>query len=250
MNIKGKMDKSVLHCDVCIEGKFVQTRNREPDARAKLVHTDLAGLDTAQYGRVKQIRSDNALEFMGNNYQALLSKNGIKHERSAPYSPHQNGTAERNWRTLVDMARCMLIESQVPKELWTYAVQTAFVVRNRCFNNRTKQAPYFMLTGRRPNLARMQKFGSVCYAYRQNRQKLDSKGNRGIFVGYDKNSPAYLVYYPSSAKVQKHRLIKCVTPTAAEQETQTEMPTDDDFEVLRRVNMTRQTNPLLLIGQT
>lgn len=104
----------------------------------------------------------------------------------------------------------MLIESQVPKELWTYAVQTAFLVRNRCFN---KQTPYFMLTGRWPNLARMQKFGLVCYAHSQNKQKLDSRSDKGIFIGYYKNSPAYLVYFPSSGKVQKHRLVKCVTPT-------------------------------------
>lgn len=137
--------------------------------------------DTAHYGRVKRIRSDNALEFMGKSYQALLSKNGIKHERSAPYSPHQNGTAERNWHTLFDMARCMITESQLPKELWTYAVQTAFMVRNRCFNNRTKQTPYLMLTGRRPNLIGMQKFGSVFYAYRQDKRKLDPRCDKGIF---------------------------------------------------------------------
>ena len=47
---------------------------------------------------------------------------------------------------------CMFIESELPKELWTYAVQTAAVVRNRCFNNRTKETPYLMLTGRWPNL--------------------------------------------------------------------------------------------------
>ena len=34
-------------CDVCTQGKFTQTRNREPDRKAnkplELVHTDLAG---------------------------------------------------------------------------------------------------------------------------------------------------------------------------------------------------------------
>lgn len=35
-------------------------------------------VDTVQYGRVKRIRSDNALEFMSKNYQAVLSKNSIK----------------------------------------------------------------------------------------------------------------------------------------------------------------------------
>lgn len=71
--------------------------------------------DTVQNGRVKRIRSDNALEFMSKNDQAILSKDVIKHERSAPYSPHQNGTAEQNWCTLFDMARCVLIENQKPK---------------------------------------------------------------------------------------------------------------------------------------
>lgn len=45
MTIMGKVDKSTLHCEVRTQGKFIQTRNREPDVRAKaaldLVHTDL-----------------------------------------------------------------------------------------------------------------------------------------------------------------------------------------------------------------
>ena len=49
--------------------------------------------DTAPYGKVKCIRSDNGTEFMCRDFQTLFRKNGIKHETSAPYSPHQNGTA-------------------------------------------------------------------------------------------------------------------------------------------------------------
>ena len=50
MSIKGKAPKS-MHCEVCVQGKFTQSRNRKPDVRAKsaleLVHTDLAGpIDT------------------------------------------------------------------------------------------------------------------------------------------------------------------------------------------------------------
>lgn len=258
MEIKSRKDETIPRCEVCMQGKFIQTRNRGPDARAKaaleMVHTDLAGpidpisrdghryalsftddyssavfvyflknksdtvtatekflADMAPYGKVKCIRSDNGTEFTGREYQALLSRSGIRHERSAPYSPHQNGTAERNWRTLFDMARCMLIESGLPKILWTYAVQTAAVVRNRCFNNRTKQTAYFMLTGRQPNISRMQKFGLACYAYKHDKGKLDSRSEKGIFIGYDKNSPAYMIYYPNSKKIQKHRLVQFVS---------------------------------------
>ena len=69
------------------------------------------------------------------------------------------GTRSRTWHTLFDMTGCMLIESELPKELWTYAAQTATVVKNRCFNKHTKQGSYQMLTGRRPDLSRMQKLG-------------------------------------------------------------------------------------------
>jgi len=77
----------------------------------------------------------------------------------------------------------------------------------------------------------MHKFGSVCYAYKQDKKKLDSRCEEGIFVGYDKNSPAYMVYFPHSGKVQKSRLVKFVTKTNSERETQTETVSDDDFEV-------------------
>lgn len=47
MQIKGRTDRPDQECEVCIQGKFAQTRNRDPDTRAKaplqMVHTDLAG---------------------------------------------------------------------------------------------------------------------------------------------------------------------------------------------------------------
>lgn len=168
---------------------------------------------------------------MGLNKQEKISrliKHRIRQETSAPYTPHQDGTAERNWRTLFDMARCMLIESGLPKQLWTYAVQTAAVVRNRCFNKRTKQTAIQALTGRWPNLSKMQIFGSKCFAYKRNNRKLDPKCEKCVFIGYDKNSPAYIVYFPDTKKVQKHRLVRFVTKTGVEQQTQTNL-TPDDF---------------------
>ena len=42
----------------------------------------------------------------------------------------------------------------------------------------------------------------------QNTKKLDSRSKQGIFVGYDKRSPAYLVFYPDSNKVERVRCVK------------------------------------------
>lgn len=288
MQIKGKTVRPEQECEVCIQGKFAQTRNRDPDTRAKaplqMIHTDLAGpiatesidgykyvqsftddyssavfvyflkkksdtvqatekflADIAPYGKVRCIRSDNGTEFTCSDFQTLLRKNKIRHETSAPYSPHQNGTAERGWRTLFEMGRCMLAESQLPKNLWHYAVQTSAIVRNRCFNRRTEQTPYQLLTDKRPNISKMQKFGSVCYTYKQDKGKLDSRCDQGRFVGYDKNSPAYLVYHPDTNKVQKHRLVKFVSKAAVEKQTQTGEPDPNDGYSMRQPRTSETT---------
>ena len=71
--------------------------------------------DSAPYGRVKCIRTDNALEFKSEVFESILREKCVRHEFSAPHSPHQNGTAERSWRSLFEMTRCLLIEAKLPK---------------------------------------------------------------------------------------------------------------------------------------
>ena len=192
--------------------------------------------DSAPYGTVKCIRSDNGTEFTSNEFKSLLRKNRIRHDTSAPYSPHQNGTAERHWRTLFEMGRCLLVKAKLPKEMWPYAIMASAYIRNRCFNDRLKQTPYFALTGRKPNLSNMRVFGSECYAYKQDKKKLDTRCTKGIFVGYDKGSPAYLVYFPETGKVLRYRIVKFTTRSVVEQHTQTDnlsMDDDDDIILLR-----------------
>lgn len=170
--------------------------------------------DSAPFGDVKCIRSDNGTEFTCNAFKTLLRNNRIKHETSAPYSPHQNGTAERHWRTVFEMGRCLLIQSELSKELWPYAVMCATYIRNRCYSKHLKQTPFHALTGKKPNLSGMRVFGSECYVYcTRDKKKLDPRSRKGIFVGYDGCSPAYLVYFPDTGKVTKHRVVKFPSTT-------------------------------------
>ncbi|KAL6490090.1 hypothetical protein MHYP_G00004350 [Metynnis hypsauchen] len=124
----------------------------------------------------------------------------------------------------------MLLESNLPKQLWTYAVQTAAQIRNRCYSKRLEQTPYCVFTGKTPNLSNMKVFGSECYAYKQDKKKLDARCEKGIFVGYDKYSPAYNIYYPETGKVLKHRLVKTITKGSADSQTQTSYDMEDDAE--------------------
>ena len=169
--------------------------------------------DISPYGSVKRLRSDQGTEFTSNSFTTLLVENKIKHELSAPYSPHQNGTVERCWRSLFEMARCLLIESGLPKFLWTYAAMASAYTRNRCYNTRIKKTPFEAFAGKKPNISNMHIFGSVCYAYVQQKKKLDARSEKGIFVGYDKGSPAYLVYFPDTGVVRKVRCVKFTRPS-------------------------------------
>ena len=54
----------------------------------------------------------------------------------------------------------------------------------------------------------MHVFGTICYSYEVDKKKLDNRCSKGIFIGYAKSSPAYLVYYSDSDKIMKHRCVK------------------------------------------
>ncbi|KAI3742393.1 hypothetical protein L1987_60073 [Smallanthus sonchifolius] len=64
--------------------------------------------------KVRRIRSDNGTEFKNNLMELFCLKKGIRHEFSAPYTPQQNGVAERKNRTLIETARTMLSNAKIP----------------------------------------------------------------------------------------------------------------------------------------
>ena len=51
-------------------------------------------------------------------------------------------------------------------------------------------------------------FGTSCFAYIQNQPKLEPRCKKGVFIGYDKSSPAYLVYFKSKNQVKRVRCVK------------------------------------------
>ena len=67
---------------------------------------------------VKIFCTDNGGEFTSDEFENYLKKEGIKHELTIPKCPEQNGVAERFNRTLVEMVRSMLADSELPKSFW------------------------------------------------------------------------------------------------------------------------------------
>jgi transposase InsO family protein len=83
--------------------------------------------------KVKKIKSDNGTEFKNTQVEDFLDEEGIKHEFSAPYTPQQNGVAERKNCTLIEMERTMLGEYNTSDRFWAEAINTAYHATNRLY---------------------------------------------------------------------------------------------------------------------
>ncbi|GAU32405.1 hypothetical protein TSUD_220940 [Trifolium subterraneum] len=82
--------------------------------------------------KLKVLKIDGGGEYVSNAFSEYCEAEGIMHEVIPPYTPQQNGSAERRNRTIMNMVRCMIRGKHLPKELWGEAVNTACYVLNRC----------------------------------------------------------------------------------------------------------------------
>ena len=58
--------------------------------------------------KVKVLRTDNGGEFCSDAFDDYCKKEDIVRHHTIPYTPQQNGVAERMNRTIISKARCML----------------------------------------------------------------------------------------------------------------------------------------------
>ena len=66
--------------------------------------------------KIKVVRSDRGGEYES-PFGGYCGEHGIIYQTTAPYSPQQNGTAERKNRTLKDMMNAMLVSSGLPQNM-------------------------------------------------------------------------------------------------------------------------------------
>lgn len=81
--------------------------------------------------KIARLRCDNGGEYTSNSFRRFCRTEGIRMETTVPYSPQQNGVAERLNRTLLDKSRSMLLDAGLPKSMWGEAVLAATYILNR-----------------------------------------------------------------------------------------------------------------------
>lgn len=94
------------------------------------------------------IRSDQGGEYKSKQLDKFYRSEGIVPQYTAAYSPQQNGTAERKNRSLMEMARCMLIEAKF--------VNTATYLQNILPSRSVDKTPHEWWYGAVPDLKHLQ----------------------------------------------------------------------------------------------
>jgi hypothetical protein len=135
---------------------FLKSKNEaSKNVQQYLTHLHVRGTST------HALRVDRGTEFVNKDLQTWCQQRGIDIQLTAPYSPSQNGVAERMNRTLVELARAMITGSKLPEFLWENAVAHAAYVRNRAYTTSiSEMTPYQAWFGNKPNVSHLREFGA------------------------------------------------------------------------------------------
>ena len=101
-----------------------------------------------QTGRkIKVLRLDNGGEYIDREFVDFCASEGIWREFTIPYTPQQNGVAERKNRAIIGAARAMIHDQGLPLFLWVEACNIAVYLQNRSpyksLGDLTPEEPFF-----------------------------------------------------------------------------------------------------------
>lgn len=150
----------------------------------------------------KYLRFDNGKELVNKELEKFAAEKGITIETTAPYSPSQNGVAERFNRTLLELARAMLIEKNLPVFLWDKAVVHAAYLWNRAPTRALDgKTPYEAWTGQKLDVVHLHEFGCDVWVLDEskNRSKLSLKSKKMKFTGFMDGSKS-IHYYDTATQ--------------------------------------------------
>jgi hypothetical protein len=162
---------------------------------------------------VRRLRTDGE-KSLGDDFTNWVKAKGLTFEPSAPYTPEQNGAAERSGGVIIQRARAMRVHARLPEELWPEIVTAAAYILNRTPNRQLNwKTPLETLqeAAKIPNphssIAHLRVYGARAYPLIRKipkTEKLKPRAHIGYLVGYDSTN-IFRIWIPSKKKVIRTR---------------------------------------------
>ena len=150
---------------------------------------------------IKFLRLDHGGEYLSQEFNEHLKSCGIVPQLTPPGTPQWNGVSERRNRTLLDMVRSMMSQTDLPLSFWGYALETAAFTLNRVPSKSVERTPYEIWIGKRPSLSFLKIWSCEDYVKCLTSDKLTPKSEKCIFVGYPRETKGYYFYNRNENKV-------------------------------------------------
>jgi Reverse transcriptase (RNA-dependent DNA polymerase)/gag-polypeptide of LTR copia-type/GAG-pre-integrase domain len=118
----------------------------------------------------------------------------ISFQISCPYTPEQNGLAERKHRHIVELGLANMTHASLPLHFWDYIFESVVFVINRLPSKVIEyQSPFEKLFKTKPDYNMLQVLGCSCYPLLRpyNSHKLENRAERCLFLGYSNNYKGY-----------------------------------------------------------
>ena len=130
---------------------------------------------------------DNGGEFQSDECVRFCRQCGIRWELTTPYSPEQNNVAKRVNQTIQEWIVAMMQHTGLSCGFWAEALLTIVHIINMSPSTpRGLQILQELWTSQRPNYEKLRIFEYEAFALvpKDNRQKLESRSRKCIFLGY------------------------------------------------------------------
>ena len=155
--------------------------------------------------KLKCLRIDNGGEYVSREFKDFCASKGIRRELTTPYTPAQNGVAERmNW-TIQEKVTSMLSNAGLSQTFWAEAVNTTVHLINQSPSKALDSAILEEVwSGKKPSYKHLRVFGCEAYMHvpKELRKKLESKSRKCIFLGYGKSGKmGYRLWDPEAHKL-------------------------------------------------
>ena len=153
--------------------------------------------------KIKEFQSDGGGEFTSIQMKTHLKNSGIQQRISCPYTPQQNGVAERKHRHIVELGLSMMFHSHVPLHYWVEAFSTATFIINLLPVLQSNTSPHERLFKQKPVYTMLRAFGSACYPCLRplGSHKFEPRSLQCVFLGYKREYQGYRCLYPPTGRV-------------------------------------------------